>query len=55
MAFLFIICFQPEGSTSISRDVFLPINSIKFSIELFLKAGFSQIIILNEVFNVRYV
>lgn len=46
-----------EGSTSASHDVFLPINSRDLNLALifFFKAGFSRIISLNEVFNVRYV
>ena len=47
-----------EGSTSTSHDVFLPINNRDLNLALiffFFEAGFSQIISLNEVFNVRYV
>ena len=48
-----------EGSTSASHDVFLPINNRDLNLALifffFFEAGFSQIISLNEVFNVRYV
>ena len=46
-----------EGSTSASHDVFLPMNNRDLNLALifFFEAGLSQIINLNEVFNVRYV